>query len=237
MNRDAKTGLYLPERGGLDLRDQRRLFHGLMTDEEYAKLIPPISGGGVGFVDELISAQGDGTAVANSAAATSLLTGAMSQAKKTIAANYLSRIGQMIRIHAFGRISCIVTTPGTLTIELRLGPTANIVVFTTGAFNLNVVAKTNVSWQLDIWLKLRAVGITTSANFMGHAEFQSEAVVGAPTAAAGGNGSLILPVSAPAVGTGFDSTVANLMDLYSTFSVANAGNSIQAHDYHAEAKN
>jgi hypothetical protein len=90
----------------------------------------------------------------------------------------------------------VVTTPGTARFDVRMGPSGTIIVFDTGALNLNVVAKTTVPWLLEIWLTCRAVGTGTATNFLGIANFQSEAVVGSPVNTAGGNGSLLAPVGA-----------------------------------------
>jgi hypothetical protein len=174
--------------------------------------------------ETLISAQVDGTAVTGTTAAT-LLPGA---AKFTIPANFFS-IGKVLRINATGRISNIVTTPGTLTLDVRFGST---VVFNGGAFSLNTTAKTNVSWRLIALLTCRAIGVTSAANLFGQGDFTSESVVGS---AAGVANDVMLPASAPAVGTGFDSTLAQIVDMFATFSLT--GNSIQAHQYTLEALN
>jgi hypothetical protein len=48
----------------------------------------------------------------------------------------------------------------------------------------------------------------------------------------------VLPYNAaPAVGTGFDSTAAQLVDLFATWSVANAANSITCHQFLIEDLN
>lgn len=181
-----------------------------------------------GYWATLIEAQSDGTAHANSTTGASILPAA---AKYTVPANFLDRPGKQLLIKAHGRISNIVTTPGTLTLEFRLGPTSNIIAATSPAFALNVVAKTNVSWYLEWLLTLRAIGGGTSANFMHQGYFMSESVIGSPAPSAGGVGVHMIPASAPAVGTGFDSTVANVADLQADWSVADAGNSIQLHGF------
>ena len=108
-----------------------------------------------------------------------------------------------------------------------MGPSGTIVVFDTGALNLNVVAKTNVPFWLEILLTCRAIGAATATNFMGVARFQSEAIVGAAANTAGGNGSLLAPVGAPAVGTGFDNTAANAIDVFFTQTVATGAMTVQ----------
>ena len=42
---------------------------------------------------------------------------------------------------------------------------------------------------------------------------------------------LMAPNTAPAVGTGFDSTVANILDFWAGFSISNSGNNITVHQY------
>jgi hypothetical protein len=128
-----------------------------------------------------------------------------------------------------GRLSCVATTPGTGRFDLRLGPSGNIVVFDSGAANLNVNGKTTVPFLLECWLTCRAVGTGTASNLMGVANLQSEAIVGSPANSAGGNGSLLLPVGAPAVGGGFDNTAANAVDMFFTQTVATG--SMTVHQY------
>jgi hypothetical protein len=181
----------------------------------------------------LISAQSDGTAVANTTTETTVLP---TQAKYTLPANFLADIGQTLRIRAMGRVSNIVTTPGTLTFRVKFNATP-IAVASSGAFALNTTAKTNVTWILDWDLTLRTNGGGTSAAFMHSGQWQSESVIGSPAAGAGGPSAHIIPASAPAVGTGFDSTVANLIDLTAQWSIANAGNSIQCHSFKLESLN
>ncbi len=182
------------------------------------------------WVETLIQALVDGAAVGNTTTPTSLLpTGA----KLTIPANWFYP-GRIMRITAKGRISNIVTSPGTLTLDVRLGGT---VVANGGAMALNVVAKTNVPWELEWLLTCRAIGGGTSANLMHQGSWKSESVVGSPLPSAGGAGEHMLPNSAPAVGNGFDSTAAQVLDLFATWSVANSGNTLTLHQLAVEALN
>ena len=160
----------------------------------------------------LISTQVAGTAL-TAASAASMLPGA---GKFTFPANLL-KIGDVLHMRASGIISCVVTTPGTARFDLRMG---SVVVFDTGALNLNIIAKTNVPWWLDVDLTVRAIGASTSANFWAQGTWASEAVIGSPLPAAGGNGVLNVPVASLAVSTGFDSTVSNVIDSYFTQTVA-----------------
>jgi hypothetical protein len=178
--------------------------------------------------ETLISAQTDGTAVTGTSVG-SLLPG---QAKFTIPANYLDYVGKKLRIRAAGRISNIVTTPGTLTLDVRFG---SVTVATSQAMQLNAVAKTNVTWVLDWAFDIRVVG--ASAQLMHTGVWQSESVVGSGTGAAGstGPGQFLIPATAPALGTAFDSTVAQVVDMRALFSLT--GNSIQLHQFALETMN
>jgi hypothetical protein len=42
---------------------------------------------------------------------------------------------------------------------------------------------------------------------------------------------ILAPATAPAVGAGFDSTIANIIDLWAGFTISNAGNGVQIHQY------
>lgn len=174
----------------------------------------------------LISQAVDGAAYTASTTPTSILH---ATAKYEFPNNSL-QIGDRLLVRAHGRITNVATTPGTLTLEVRMGPTSSIAVASSGAMALNVVAKTNVPWILEWELTLRAAGSSTAANFMHQGKWISESVVGAPLPSAGGAGVHMLPNSAPAVGTGYDSTGKNILDLYATWSINNA-NSIQVHGF------
>ena len=176
-----------------------------------------------GYCAVATAAQVDGTALTNSTTPTSILpTGAL----WTFPTGWFAQPGNSLLVRASGRISTVVTTPGTLTLDLRLG---SVIVATSQAFTLSTTAKTNVSWYLEWLLTLRATGAGTSANFMHQGVMTSEAL-GASTTA-GEAKSMCIPASAPAVGTGFDATAAQKLDMFATWSVASASNSIQCHQF------
>lgn len=164
------------------------------------------------FQESTITAQIDGTAV-TAASATTLLPPA---AKFTIPANYW-QIGRRLKIRATGRISSVITTPGTARFDVRMTGT---VVFDGLAVLLDSVAgHTNVGWLLEIDMTCRAIG--TSANFWGQGKWTSEDILGVPATAPKGVLTAILPWnSAPAIGANFDSTIAHTVDLFFTQTVA-----------------
>lgn len=170
----------------------------------------------------LITAQVDGPALTAAAAATCLPGSAIF----TFPASLL-KIGDEFRITASGRISCVVTTPGAARFDVRFGST---VVFDGLAMNLNTTAQTNVPWWLDVKLTCRSIGNSTSATMFGQGVFASPAIVGAAAITAGGSTQFVLPnTTAPAVGSGFDSTVSNTIQLFFTQTVATG--SMTLHTY------
>lgn len=156
----------------------------------------------------------DGTALTAAAAASCVPT----YVPTTLPAGYW-QIGRMWRLTMAGRISCVVTTPGTARWDLRLG---GVVAFDTLAIPLNIVAKTNVPWFLEVLLTCRAVGSGTSANLIGQGRWLSEAALNTAVPATGpGPGGNVVPYNtAPAVGTGFNSQSALTLDCFFTQTVA-----------------
>lgn len=153
----------------------------------------------------------------------------------TFPANYFY-VGRMLRIDVQGAISNIVTTPGTMAFQVMLG---SVIAFTTGNIQLNATAHTTLPFELQVYLTCRAVGTSTSANFMGQGwltgiMFTNTA---AQTDAVNTTGRFPAPATAPAVGTGWDSTAAQTLDFFVGFSISGAGNGVQIHQYAVEALN
>lgn len=187
------------------------------------------------WYESVIIAQGDGAAVANTTTPTSLLP---SQANFNLYAGFFSQFGTTLNIKARGRVSTLVTSPGTLTLDVCLGPSGSpIVVWNGGAMALNVTAQSNATWEFEAELTARALGNGTTANLLGTGRFTSRALIGSPAVAAGSPGSALLPDTAPAPGTGFDSTITNLLLFRATWSIANAANSITLHQFRVDAPN
>jgi hypothetical protein len=173
-----------------------------------------------------------GTALTNSAAATSLLT---AQGKFTIPANWFA-VGKKIRIRAWGAVFWTATQVS-LTVDVRFGAT---VVFNGGAIlveQTNVFGTPGKAWKFEADLLCRAVG--AAANLMGSGTFASPLVKGA---AAGPVGTLVaaLPWNAPpAVGNNFDSTALQVVDLFGTWANNTGGvnDSVQCHMFEVELQN
>lgn len=162
-----------------------------------------------GYWSPLAIATADGPTTTAASAATVLPV----TAKFTFPPNSIA-VGTALRIEAAGRISNVVTTPGTARLDVRLGGT---VIYDTGALTLNQVAKTTLPWFFNVTLICRVVG--TTGNFFGIGRFQAESIVGSPLPTVGGSGGLVVPVGVTAVGANVDLTVANVLDFQFTQTV------------------
>jgi hypothetical protein len=178
----------------------------------------------------LIEQQGDGPTIAASSARTLAIA---PQAVFPLDAQFFNRIGKKLRIHAEGKISCPVTTPGTARFDVDLG---GVVVFDGMAVPLNIVAKVDVAFWLDIELTCQIVG--SAAKLMGAGKFSSEAVVGSPIPSVGGSGLIHLPYNTvPVQGASFNSAVAQVVGLYFKQTVSTAGSSMTVQQYEVVAPN
>ena len=178
------------------------------------------------WVEPLVTAQSAGSVI-TAAAATSCIP---TQAKYTLPAGFFDAPGKQLEIEATGQMTCVATTPGTARLDVRFTSAGGgtIVVFDSLAIPLNVSGATNRTWRLNILLTCRAVGGSTSANLMGWGGFTSQATIGAPGDGVAAPGTFQLPYnSTPAVGNGFDSTAAQLVDLFFTQTVATGAFQLQ----------
>lgn len=171
--------------------------------------------------EALITSQVDGTTLTAAAAATAI----PAAAKYTLPANFFS-IGKQLLVRASGRISSVITTPGTARYDVRFGGT---VVFDSLAILLDTVAAhVTVGWYLEILLTCRAIGAT--GNLIGQGKWTCEDLLGVPATAPKGVLTAILPWnSAPAVGNNFDTTTTQQIDFFFTQTVATG--SMTVHQY------
>lgn len=185
--------------------------------------------------ETLVTAQVDGTALSSFTTGVSMLPAA---ARYTLPANYFS-IGKALRIRAAGRVSNVVTSQPTFTFTVQMGPTSNIIVFSGGAMTTSTTAHTNVPWELEVLLTCRSIGNGSAATLMGQGRVFSQAFVASGATADGANTHtmLMIPNTAPAVGAGFDSTAATVVDLFAACSSSNASNAITLHQYTLESLN
>src|SRR4051794_10924610 len=184
------------------------------------------------FQETLAVQRAVGTLLNTYTAAKSIINPA---ALATLPANYLTP-GRRLRIVCRGGLSNIVTTPGTINFQVKVG---GVAAFDTGAIQLNATAHTTLPFWLEIGMTVRAIGSGTAANLIGLAQLTGRmfTLTAGQTDDAQGMQTLLAPATAPAVGTGFDSTIANIIDLWAGFSISNAGNGIQIQEYTLESLN
>jgi hypothetical protein len=171
----------------------------------------------------LFSAHAAGPTLTAAAAASALIASSPSagQLRTTIPSGTFKE-GDRLLYTASGVISYAASTPGSITLDLRLGST---VVFSSGAMPLPTAGATNANWDLAVDISIRAVGATTSAILWGSGRFFVQALSGAQGSSPLG---FLLPYgTAQAASSGFDSTVANVFDSYFTQTVATGSFTLQ----------
>jgi hypothetical protein len=174
------------------------------------------------WVGVLARAETDGTAVNTTIARTSLTP---AHARFTTPTNGFWVVGRTLRVRALGRVSTF--TSGTLTLSLGIG---SVDAWASQALAM-VASQTNQTVWIDLLFTVRAVGAggSATANGIGIGQISAGAAITAATTQ--------LPATAPAVGTSFDPATAAVIDLFATWSVSNASNSIQLHAYVLESLN
>lgn len=150
----------------------------------------------------------------------------------------LLQLGDVLRIRAAGGISNIVTSQPTFTFQVMMGPSqpSSIIAWTSQACLTTTTAHTLSPFLISIILRLDSEGSGTSAKFLGIADLTGLPflISGASADPTLGVGELMCPATAPAVGTGWDSTVLNYLDFFVGISASNAGNGIQIYQYTVE---
>lgn len=136
--------------------------------------------------------------------------------KITLPANWW-RVGRCLRIRFAGRISSVITTPGTGRFDVAIGAVA---AFDTQAILLDdVAAHVTVPFAGEIFLVCRSIG--AAAQLMGSGYVASQDIVGVAATQPKGGPVAVVPWAAnPALGTAFDSTVAGILDFMFTQTVA-----------------
>lgn len=142
--------------------------------------------------------------------------------------------GNHLELKVRGALSNIVTTPGTMNFQVKLGTLGSpITVFDTGQIQLNATAHTLLPFELDILLRCEFEGSGTAAKLFGSANARGVMFTKTAGQVDGVNSEtlLVLPSTAPVVGTGFDSTIVNTLDFWAGFSINNAGNGVRIDQY------
>jgi len=185
------------------------------------------------WIGTLYAIPTNGGTLSNSTAATSLLPAA--SPKLTFPNSFFQYAGQILRIKGTCQVSNVVTTPGTLTLDIRFG---SVVVFTSGAMQMSTTAHTTLPIWYEILLTLRSIGTSTAAQFMGQGICSGQpmsltAVADSTTTV----GTVMMPNTTPALGTGFDSTATQALDHFATFSVNTSPTNITLQQFSVESMN
>jgi hypothetical protein len=181
------------------------------------------------FQEVLVQSVTDGPTLTAAARASCIPT-----ANRIVLPNSYFYVGKTLRFQMSGRISSVITTPGTARFDICMGSAGTTIVFD----SLDTVAgHTNVPWFLDVELVCRAVGATTLTTFFpSKATFTSEDILGVPATAPKGVLTSTLPWNtAPVVGAGMDNTAASALDVFFTQTVATG--SLTVHNYRVDALN
>lgn len=146
------------------------------------------------------------------------------------------QVGTMLHVLATGVMST-TTTPGTLQFTLTMGTIATPINVFVGGLLALAASVSSVAWWLEMLLTCRAVGTGTSANLMGTGQFTSRALLGAPPVGSQqGIPTAMMPETSPVVGTGFDSTLTQTVDLQAAWGTNNA-NTITLYQYALQSIN
>lgn len=172
-----------------------------------------IAGGGAqNWVETLDLLTADGTQISNTTTETIICP------DFNIPAYYMSP-GRTLEIVAFGVMSNVVTTPGTLTMRLRWGGVAGTVLWASSAQGLDTTARTNSLWRLEGQITCRSAGASgsfLSGGLMWGNVLSSTASNLLPALL----GSAGTPLASGNVAVTVDTTTAKLLSLTAQFSVS-----------------
>lgn len=144
----------------------------------------------------------------------------------TLPANYMYP-GRVLKARLAGKISNIVTTPGTITLQARWGGVAGASLATSGVISQNIVAQTDDSWEAEFYIVCRTAGAAGSFLTSGKAFFGN-------AIAANAGQVFLIPASANAAVGSLDTTAATALSFTAKFSLT--GNSITALSYTLESR-
>jgi hypothetical protein len=151
------------------------------------------------------------------------------QALWVIPAGYL-QVGDSLVVSVQGAISNVVTSQPTFTFQCMMG---SIVVHTSGAITTTTSAHVTIPFFYEAHLTLDSEGSGTAAKFRGQGKAEGQMFLYSSATADStlGLATIMGPNTAPAVGTGFDSTIANIFDFWVGISASLSTNGIQIHQY------
>lgn len=180
----------------------------------------------------LADLQGLGTSYASFTTQQSLLTAGAAGASSgliTLPPNFF-RIGSTLQLKVALAVGWASGETWTFTVKIG---SVNAVV--SGTIKTTTTGGTTEPWTIDLILRCVSVGNGTGCTLEGEGYIEGRGVCppGATAAAnyAAGMGGSMWSEATPAAGTGFDSTVAQTLDLQVTSGTSSASNTIQVRQY------
>lgn len=129
----------------------------------------------------------------------------------TLPANYMYP-GRVLYARIAGKISNVVTTPGTITLRARWGGVAGTVLAVSDAISQNIIVQTDDSWEAEFWITCRTAGASGSFLTSGKAFF------GNAIAASAGQ-VILIPSASNAVVGSLTTVAATALSFTAKFSV------------------
>jgi hypothetical protein len=143
----------------------------------------------------------------------------------TLSPNFFAAPGKQVWFRCMGKVSNVVTTPGTITFRLRYGGIAGTILANSGAIAFNSVAATDNMWYVETWLEALATGPSATAlTLLTYGECWLANTAGA--AADIRNSSMPPGGTALANVASLDGTTGKALSLTAQFSVSTAGTAI-----------
>ena len=142
--------------------------------------------------------------------------------------------GRTLKATLRGALSCVVTTPGTLTIRARYGGVGGTLLVASAALSMNIVAKTNSQVEFNFLITCRAAGWSATS---GSLWATGQAMLGEARIAANVGQVDMLPLNAPAVVSSLDLTSAGTLSFTAQFSVATSPTNLLINQFVLEALN
>lgn len=181
------------------------------------------------FVQTLAASQKSGS---NFASYTTAKTVINQTELVTLPPNYL-RLGSLLRVKVFGSLS--TASGNTVTFQVMMG---TVVAWSSGALVATTTTNTNLPFSLEVLLRVDTVGTGTGGSYMAVGTVISVGLQPAGSTA-GANPTVanianVLPATAPADGTGWDSTLSQILDFWVGMGTSAAGNNITIQQYIVE---
>jgi hypothetical protein len=164
---------------------------------------------------------------------TTAVTAINPQALVTLPSNYLY-LGKQLRVTAIMGVSNVVTAQNQFTFQIMMG---SVVAWSSGAIACSTTAHTLLPAKLVVDLRVNTIGSGTSAHFIGSGPLTGIMWTSGAVADGSYGSCIMVPTATPAEGTGFDSTIANIMDFWVGCQTSNAGNAVTVYEYYVEDLN